>query len=117
MDQSILNNIKKLLGIDESDTSYDVDIIIHINTTIPILSQIGVKPPTGFMLTSKNQVWQDYIGTSTINLESVKTYIYLRVKLLFDPPTNPTTVQSMTNTIKELEWRIMLDVETNNLEV
>lgn len=116
MDQSILDDIKKLLGIDSEDTSFDTDIKIHINTTMLSLSQIGIGPLNDIIITSKDNTWHDFIGTSTINLEGVKTYIYLKTKLIFDPPTNSTTIQSIENSLKELEWRMMLAVETNNLE-
>ena len=81
---SILNSIKKLLGITAEYTQFDTDITIHINTIISILSQIGVGPTTGFVITSATDKWSDWLTTST-DLESVKTYIYLRVRLLFDP--------------------------------
>lgn len=114
---SILNTIKKLLGIDSTDDSFDMDIIVYINSIIPILSQMGVGPKNGFIVTSSVETWSDYIGSSLINLEGVKSYIYLRTKLLFDPPTNSTTIDAFNKTISELEWRMMLAVETNNLEV
>lgn len=114
---SILNTIKKMLGIDPSDDSYDTDIIININSVIPILSQMGIGPSNGFIVDSATQLWKQYIGDSLINLEGVKTYIYLKTKLVFDPPTNSIAVDSINNVLKELEWRMMLAVETNNLEV
>lgn len=118
MDSSILNSIKKLLGIDESDTSFDTDVLLNINTIIGTnLLDIGVGPPGGFIVTSKDQVWSDYIGTTEVNLEGVKTYIYLKTKMVFDPPSNSTTSQAFDKNIAELEWRLMLAVETNNLEV
>lgn len=114
---SILNTIKKLLGIDSADDSFDVDILVHINSIIPILSQMGIGPKNGFMVTSSEQVWSDYIDSSVINVEGVKTYIYLKTKLIFDPPTNSTTIEAFNKLLNELEWRMMLAVETNNLEV
>lgn len=113
---SIVNTIKKLLGIDESEDAFDLDIITHINTAIFSLSQIGVGPPNGYIVSSIEDKWTDYISQSTINLQGVKSYIHLKTKLVFDPPTNSTTIQSIDNTLKELEWRMMLAVETNNLE-
>lgn len=114
---SILTTIKKLLGIDETDVSFDTDIIVSINTAIPFLSQMGIGPPNGFIVTSNDQKWTDYISDATINLEGVKSYLYLKTKLIFDPPTNSTVIQSIDNSLRELEWRMMLAVETNNLEV
>ena len=112
-----LNTIKKLLGIDSTDDSFDTDIIVSINTVIPILSQMGIGPSNGFIVTSVDQKWTDYIPNTTINLESAKTYIYLKTKLIFDPPTNSTVIDSINKQLQELEWRMMLSVETNNLEV
>lgn len=113
--ESILNTIKKLLGIDSEDDSFDNDLIAIINTVIPILSQMNIGPPNGFILTSPEDKWSDYLD-SEINLEGVKTYIYLKTKLIFDPPSTSIVVESINNTLKELEWRMMLAVETNNLE-
>lgn len=113
---SILNNTKKLLGIDSADDSFDTDITILINSSILSLSQMGIGPANGFIVTSANDKWTDWINT-TINLEGVKTYIYLKTKLTFDPPTNSTVIESINKTLSELEWRMMLGVETNNLEV
>ena len=113
---SILNTIKKLLGIDSENDSFDIDIMVIINSIIPSLSQIGVGPANGFIVKSSEDKWLDYIN-NTINLESVKTYIYLRTKLIFDPPGNSTLIESLNKNISELEWRMMLAVETNNLEV
>lgn len=114
---SILNTIKKLLGIDITDNSFDTDIIVHINSIIPILSQMGIGPKNGFIVMSEDDLWTDYIDDSVVNLEGVKTYMYLRIKLLFDPPTNSTTIDAFNKNIAELEWRMMLAVETNNLGV
>lgn len=105
-----------MLGVDLEDDSFDTDVIIHINSTIPILSQMGIGPKNGFIVTSAEQKWTDYIDSSVINLEGVKTYLYLKIKLIFDPPTNSTTIEAFNNNLKELEWRMMLAVETNNLE-
>lgn len=114
---SILNCVKKSLGIDPSDDSFDSDIMLNINTVIFSLSQMGVGSPTGYSISSIDDKWDDYIGASTINLEAVKTYLYLKTKLTFDPPTNSTVIDSINKTLTELEWRMMLAVETNNLEV
>jgi hypothetical protein len=113
--ESILNTIKKLLGIAPDDDSFDSDVLVHINSTIPILSQMGIGPSNGFIVTSPDDKWSDYINSDTINLEGVKTYLYLKIKLIFDPPTNSTTIDAINKSINELEWRMMLAVETNNL--
>lgn len=114
---SILDTIKKLLGIDADDDSFDVDVTIDINFAIFSLSQMGVGPKNGFIVISKDQKWSDYIDSTIINLEGVKNYLYLKTKLVFDPPTNSTVIEAINNNLKELEWRMMRAVETNNLEV
>ena len=114
--ESILDTIKKMLGIDAEDDSFDDDIITLINPIIYALAQMGIGPSTGFIVVDKNNTWTEYIGSIPFNLEGVKTYIYLKTKLIFDPPTNTTTIDAMTRSAQELEWRMMLEVETNNLE-
>lgn len=113
---SILDTIKKLLGIDPDDINFDTDIKVHINSSILSLSQMGIGPPNGFIVQSKDDLWNEFIGSSTINLEGVKSYMYLKTKLLFDPPQNSTTIDAFNKSISELEFRMMLAVETNNLE-
>lgn len=114
---SILNTIKKLLGIDINDDSFDVDVIVNINSAIFSLSQMGIGPKNGYIVIDKDQKWSDYITDNTINLEGVKTYLYLKTKLIFDPPSNSTVIEAFNKNLSELEWRMMLAVETNNLEV
>lgn len=114
---SILNNVKKLLGIDSEDDSFDVDVMAIINSTIPALAQMGIGPSNGFIITSTENKWTDWIAAPTVNLEGVKTYLYLKTKLIFDPPTNSTVIEAFNKSLSELEWRMMLAVETNNLEV
>ena len=114
--ESILDTIKKMLGIDTEDDSFDGDIIVLINPIIYALAQMGIGPPNGFIVIDKNNTWTEYIGGIPLNLEGVKTYIYLKTKLIFDPPTNTTTIEAMNRNTQELEWRMMLEVETNNLE-
>lgn len=114
--ESILDTIKQLLGIPVEDESFDTDIKVYINTVTPNLAQMGIGPKNGFIVISKDQLWSEYVDSTIINLEGVKQYIYLKVKLIFDPPTNSTTVQAINDSLKELEWRMMLAVETNNLQ-
>ena len=110
MQESILTSIKKLLGIAEDYTHFDTDIIMHINTVFMILMQLGVGPKAGFRIVDEGEVWADFL-TSEQQLESVKTYIYLRVKMMFDPPTSGTVIQSTENLIKELEFRLNVEVD------
>lgn len=107
---SILNDIKKMLGIDEAYEAFDVDIIIHINTAFTILNQIGVGPKEGFSIKSKEETWDQYIQ-DTANIDSVKTYVYLRVKSIFDAPSNSFLQDAMKRTMDELEWRLNIQVD------
>ena len=102
---SILDSTKKILGIDSSYSAFDLDIITHINSVFTTLNQLGVGPVEGFRIEDNSSKWEDFIGTD-LNLNSVKTYVYLRVRLLFDPPTNSFLVKSLDEQIREMEWRI-----------
>lgn len=101
--ESILNSVKKLLGIDPSYTQFDTDLIMHINSVFLILNQLGVGPDDPFTITGVNDNWSDFIEDGSIEL--VKSYMFLKVKLLFDPPPNGTLVQAMKDQIAEFEWR------------
>ena len=107
---SILTSIKKLLGIEESYTHFDTDVIIGINTAISILTQIGVGPVNGFSITDKTSVWSDFISDMS-KLELVKSYVHLKVKLLFDPPTSSAVIEVNNRQLSELEWRISILVD------
>lgn len=109
----ILTSIKKLLGIVEEYTQFDDDIIMHINTTFMTLQQIGVGPSNGYLITKDgHETWTDYLGDDLSNLQAVKSYIYLNVKLLFDPPTTASYVlESIKEQIKELTWRLNVQVD------
>ena len=107
---SILTSIKKLLGIAEEYTQFDVDIIKHINTVFMILTQMGVGPSKGFRISDKTAIWSDYIPDGQ-NLDSVKSYIHLKVKLLFDPPLSSSVMECMKQLISELEWRLYTESE------
>ena len=108
---SILTSIKKLLGITESCTDFDTDIIMHINTVLMTLSQLGVGTE-GFQIEDKNAVWSEFIKSD--KLAATKSYVYLRVKLLFDPPLNSAIVEAIKESIRELEWRLNVRVESES---
>ena len=108
--ESILTSIKKLLGIDEEYKQFDVDIIIHINTVLMGLTQIGVGPEEGFAITDEYSTWEDFIGDKPY-LNSVKSYMYLRVRSLFDPPLSSAALDSMKKLADEFEWRLQVAVE------
>lgn len=106
---SILTSIKKMLGIPEEYEQFDMDLIIHINSVLGILTQIGVGPSEGYFITSKTNTWNELLLTSS-QFEMVKSYIYLKVRLLFDPPTSSAAVESAKQLISELEWRLSVAV-------
>lgn len=112
MEKSILTSIKKLLGLAEDYTAFDTDIIIHINSALMILKQLGVGPEEGFMIQSKKDKWEDFIDEDD-NLEAVKTYIYLKTKMVFDPPQHGPTEDALKESIKEYEWRLNVQAENN----
>lgn len=107
---SILTSIKKLLGITEECTEFDTDIIMHINSVFSILTQIGVGPSEGFFITDSLSVWGDFLPDDP-RLESVKSYMYLKVKLLFDPPDRTAVMEATNRMIAELEFRISVMVD------
>ena len=114
VEDSILLSIKKLLGMDPIEfTQYDTDLIIHINTIIEFLNQLGVDIPEGFKINDENALWSDYLNKPEYNdiKDSIKNYIYLRVRLVFDPSTNSSLLNAINDTIKELEWRIRTYIE------
>ena len=110
METSILTSIKKLLGIAEDYTEFDEDIIIHINTVFLNLTQLGVGPKEGFSIEDDTAEWEDFIDDS-LQLQAVKSYMYLKVKLLFDPPLSSSVIDSMNRMIAELEWRVNVAVD------
>ena len=113
--ESILTSIKKLLGIDESHEFYDEQIIMHINSVFPTLRQLGVGPSKGFRIEDKIATWSDYITeTEYITYDSVKAYVYAKVRLIFDPPTSSAHIESLKEIIKEFEWRLKEDAEFAN---
>jgi hypothetical protein len=105
MDASILASTKKILGIPDDYTVFDTDIITHINTVFSTLTQLGVGPPEGYMIEDDAAVWSDYI-IDDMQFNSVRSYMYLRVRLLFDPPTTSYLIGAFDQQIKELEWRL-----------
>ena len=111
MEESILNSIKKLLGIAANYTHFDTDIIIHINTVFMTLNQLGVGPSEGFRIKDSITQWNEYIEDDD-DLDGVKTYMYLRVKLIFDPPLNGSIQATMKESIREFEWRLNIQAES-----
>ena len=109
--ESILQSVKKMLGIIPEYTNFDDDIIMHINSVFMILQQLGVGPKEGFAISDKFTVWTDYIK-DPVKLQMVKSYMALRVRLLFDPPTSSAHMESIKQQIAEFEWRMNVEAET-----
>lgn len=109
---SILTSVKKLLGITEECTDFDADIIIHINSALMILTQLGVGPIEGFSIQDKTVLWTNFLGEDNQKLESVKSYVYMKVRLMFDPPSSSAVMESMNRMISELEWRLNVAAES-----
>jgi len=113
--ESILNTIKKMLGIDPEYDQFDSEIVVNINSVFLTLKQLGVGPATTFSITDVEQKWTDFVETT--DLEAVKMYIYLKVRLGFDPPSSSFVQTSMENQIKELEFRLNVECDTPIPEV
>lgn len=110
--ESILTSIKKLLGIAEEYEHFDADIIMHINSVFMTLTQLGVGPSEGFYITDDETVWSDFI-TDLNKLQAVKTYMYLKVRLVFDSASlGSATLSAYERQIQELEWRLNVAVES-----
>lgn len=109
--ESILTSIKKLLGITEEYTHFDNDLIMHINSVLMILSQLGVGPSEGYSISSSAQTWTDFLGDDLKKLQSVKSYVALKVRLMFDPPTSSSVMEAINNQIREFEWRLNVAVD------
>jgi len=105
MEESILKSTKKVLGLAEDYTAFDLDVITHINAAFSILDQLGVGPVGGFFIEDDQSVWTDFLAPPN-QLNLVKTYIYLKVRLLFDPPATSYLISAATDQIKEYEWRL-----------
>lgn len=114
--EEILVDIKHLLGIsDDSNDYFDDDIIIHINSVLLILRQLGIGPTDGYIFTGK-ETWAQYLGENRSDLAAIRSYVYLKVRLMFDPPTNGTTMQAIKDLIAELEWRLNVTVDPAEIE-
>jgi hypothetical protein len=107
LNPSILTSTKKILGLDESYTAFDPDVITHINAAFSTLTQLGVGPAEGFMIEDETAVWDDFlVFADDLQYNSIKTYVYLRVRMLFDPPSTSFVITALNDQLKELEWRL-----------
>lgn len=105
--ESILTSIKKLLGITEDYEHFDGELMIHINSVFAVLTQLGVGPNAGFVIADKRFVWKDFLNDDK-TLEFVKTFVYLKVRLLFDPPQSSAVIEAINRQASEYEWRILV---------
>lgn len=115
LEESILTSVKKLLGLTEENEEFDLDIMMHINGAITILTQIGVGPSDGFIVTSKSDSYADWLG-DTKQLQNVKLYLYWKTRLSFDPPTQSSVIECMKEMIREAEcrFRYLDDLSSNS---
>lgn len=109
--ESILTSIKKLLGITEEYTHFDDDLVMHINSVFMILAQLGVGPVDGFSIHDATETWTDFLGEDLAKLQSVKSYVHLKVKLMFDPPSSSAVIEAINRQISEFEWRLNVAVD------
>lgn len=107
---SILNNVKKVVGVEDSYDGFDAEIIFAINSAFMFLNQLGVGPSECFSITDETAVWGDFLDDVT-NLEAVKSYVCLRTRLLFDPPTTSFVLEAINRQITEYEWRLSIQAE------
>lgn len=112
---SILTSIKKLLGITEEYTHFDMDLILHINSAFMVLNQLGVGPDIPFTIKDKMSTWDEFIPADNKYFEAVVSYVHQKVKLLFDPPLSSVVAEATNRTISELEWRLTTAAELQNL--
>lgn len=109
--ESILDSIKNSLGIEEDETAFDDDLIMHINSVFGVLNQLGVGPTTPYFITNASTTWDNFTNLPKGTIEYVKTYVYLKVKMIFDPPGSSITMEAMKKHADEYEWRLMIAME------
>ena len=109
MNDSILLTIKKLLGLDANYTAFDTDVIIDINAILSVLNQLGVGNST--RITDETTTWNEFLGDHTVNLDEVIAYVFLRVQMIFDPPTSNLVGEAKKEMINELGWRLNVKVD------
>lgn len=108
--ESILDTVKKMLGVQHNYEHFDSELILHINSVFMVLNQLGLGPSAGFFIADYTSKWNQFLDYST-NFEAVKNYTYLRVRILFDPPSSSFVLDAMERQIKEFEWRLKLQME------
>ena len=113
--ESILQSIRKMVLGNSDDTHFDTDIIIHINSVFSDLNEMGVGPETTFSIDDDSTVWSEFTDSDAL-FNKVKTYMYLRVRLIFDPPTNSSVLAAMERQASELEWRLTVSASNKAME-
>ena len=108
--ESILTSIKQMLGIEEIATNFDAEIIMYINSVFFTLNQLGVGPAVCYVLSSKDQVWNEFLE-GRVDLEAVKTYVYIKTRVIFDPPTSSYILDSLERLAIQHEWRLLTQVD------
>lgn len=111
METSILNSVKKDLGVNPEYDVYDNSIIMGINSAFMVLTQLGVGPPQGFRISDASSVWTDFMPNADENFESVKSYISMKTRLIFDPPTSSIHQECIKQLVNEFEWRLNFEAE------
>ena len=114
---SILNSVKKILSLGVDNKDFDADIILHINSVLAILQQLGIGPANGFYIDDDSATWTEYLGEDSSYLNMVKSYMCAKVRLLFDPPVSGAVMDSLTRVCSEFEWRANVAAENKELEV
>lgn len=110
MNDSIFESIKSMLGPDTEYEVFDPDILVFINGVLSTLTQLGIGPLNGFRITGPNETWRDYLGDRE-DIDSVKTYIYMKVRMAFDPPSSSAVMSAYKEACQEFEWRLNVAVE------
>lgn len=111
---SILNSVKSYLGLLGTDSAFDSDVLMAINAVMVVLNQLGVGPSVPFVVDDESSTWTDLLGEDSVG--GIREYVCMRVKLLFDPPTNTYVVQALNDQIDEFEWRIIAEVDKKAYE-
>lgn len=115
LNDSIFATIKKMIGPYEGECFFDPDLAFHINTALSILRQLGVGPVDGFRIKDGTETWSDFLGEDVKDFEMAKGYVYLKVKLVFDPPSSSSVLASYQEAVKEYEWRSYVEPEIRSI--
>lgn len=114
VNDSILKSVRKMVGPSHDCDVFDVDLIAHINTVLFALNQMGVGKKEGFEITDDTATWSDFVGMDVKQFHAVKSYMFLKVRLLFDPPASSVIVSAMERLANEYEWRLNVNAESQN---